>query len=179
MKKISVIVSLVVVAILFVSLVLMGIGYSNTEVELRNQAVAQQKANEVIYDKVWKVIKSKAQVTDKYASDFKDIYGSIMEGRYQGDATDNPAFKWIHEHNPEFSVQMYKDLSDSIEGLRNEFAMVQNRLVDIKREHDNLRMRIPSRFFVGGRPELEIKVVTSTKTTETFKTQKEDDISVF
>ena len=32
------------------------VGYSNTDIELRNLAKAAQKDNENVYDKVWKVI---------------------------------------------------------------------------------------------------------------------------
>ncbi len=171
-----VLVSLCMVALI---VVFMAIGWSNQEIELRNQSDAQQKANEVIFDKTWKVIKQKAQITDKYAKDFKDIYVSIMNERYEGDQKNNPMFKWIQEQNPNFSVDMYKDLSDSIEANRAEFARVQNRLVDIKREHDNLRLRFPSKLVVGSRSELDIKIVTSAKTEEVFSKGKDDDVALF
>ena len=63
------------ISLIFIAMiVLMGIGYKNQEIELRNQAVAQQKSNKVIYDKVWKVIQQKAQIADKYEGAFKEIY---------------------------------------------------------------------------------------------------------
>jgi len=133
-KVMGALVVLVSLGMVTLIIILMAIGWSNQEIELRNQSVAQQKANEVIFDKTWKVIKQKAQITDKYAKDFKDIYVSIMNERYEGDQKNNPMFKWIQEQNPNFSVDMYKDLSDSIEANRAEFARVQNRLVDIKRD---------------------------------------------
>ena len=40
-------------------------------------------------------------------------------------------------------------------------------------------MTWPGSMFVGNRPEIEIAIVTSTKTEETFKTGKEDDVEVF
>jgi len=160
-------------------IVMLCIGWSNQEIELRNQAVAQQKNNENIYDKVWKVIKQKAQITDKYAEDFKAIYTDIMGKRYDGEAKGSPMFKWIQEQNPNFSVDMYKDLSDAIEGNRAEFARVQARLIDIKREHDNLRLKFPSSLVVGARPALEIKIVTSTQTEQVFATGKDDDVKLF
>ena len=102
-----------------------------------------------------------------------------MSGRYAGDAKQSPMFKWIQEQNPNFSVELYKNLDDAIEGQREEFAMVQKRLIDIKREHQLLRQKFPSSLFVGGRPELEIQIVTSTKTEETFKSGKEDSVNLF
>jgi hypothetical protein len=160
--------------------VFMGIGSTNREVELRNEAGAQEHANKVIYDEVWKVLQQKAGILEKWAEDFKSVYGAIMEDRYAGEKNGpGPTFKWIQEHNPNFTPEMYKDLSIAIEAYRGKFSRVQQRLIDIKREHDNLRMKIPSCWFVGGKPELKITIVTSTKTESTFATGKEDDINLF
>ena len=74
---------------------------------------------------------------------------------------------------------MQKDLGDSIEANRAEFARVQSRLIDIKREHDVLRKRFPSKLIVGSRPELEINIVTSTKTQKVFETKIDDDVDLF
>lgn len=170
-----------VVALLFVGIGMAtwGVGVSNTEIELREQAVAQEKDNQNIYDKTWKIISQKAQIADKYAKEFKDIYANLMNERYEGDEKSNPTFKWIHEQNPKFSTEMYKDLGDSISSCRAEFARVQSRLIDIKREHDVLRKRFPSKLIVGGREELIVTIVTSSKTDEVFKTGKDDDVELF
>ena len=160
-------------------IILMGIGYKNQEVDLRNQAEAQQKANKVIYDKVWKVIQQKAQISDKYENAFKEIYNNLMTQRYQGDTKNNPLFKFITEQHPNLSTDLYKDLSDAVESNRAEFARVQNRLIDIKREHQNLRQKFPSSIFVGGKSELIIQTVTSGKTEEVFNIGQENDIKLF
>lgn len=178
-KTVGIIAAVSVIGIFALSIVMMGIGYSNSEIELRNQAKAQQEANQAIYDEVWKVIKQHAQVTDKYAGDFKEIYTGLMSGRYDADSKSNPMFKWISEHNPSLSDQMYISLADTIKGQRAKFTRVQTRLIDIKREHDNLRLRFPSKLFVGGREPLEIQIVTSSKTKETFSTGEENDVEVF
>jgi hypothetical protein len=168
----------VVVAIL--SVLLMGMSYTNREIELRNQAGAQQKANEVVYDELWKVLQQKAGILDKYATDFKSVYTSLFDERYQGEnAGQSPAFKWITEQNPNFSMEMYKDLLTAVEVYRGKFSRVQQRLLDIKREHQNIRQRIPGCWFVGGKPELEITIVTSTKTDKVFAAGKEDSVDLF
>jgi len=158
---------------------MVGVGYKNEEVVLRNQADAQQDANKVVFDKTWKTIKQKAGVVDKYADDFKGIYAGLMKSRYQGDQKNNPMFKWIQERNPDFSVELYKDLSAAIESNRAEFLRVQKRIIDIKREHDNLRMVWPAKIWVGGVAELEIQIITSEKTETVFKTGKEEDVDLF
>jgi hypothetical protein len=169
-----------VVAVVLLVVFLMSMTYTNQEVGLRNQAVAQGKANEIIYDEVWKILQQKAGILEKFAEDFKNIYATIMEDRYQGEKNGpGPTFKWIQEHNPNFTPEMYKDLSVAIEAYRGKFSRVQQKLVDIKREHDNLCQMIPSKWLVGKVPELEIVIVTSTKTSATFATGKEDDINLF
>jgi len=171
----------IVAAVVIFGLIGAGVcvGWHNTEIELRNQYEAQVDANKAIYDEVWKVIKQKAQITDKYADDFKEIYAGLMEQRYQGEAKGAPMFKFIREQNPQFSTDMYKDLSDAISAQRAKFTMVQLRLRDIKREHDNLRLRFPSALVVGSRPELEVVLVTSKKTKQTFETGEENEVDLF
>lgn len=68
---------------------------------------------------------------------------------------------------------------DSVQGKREEFALVQIKLRDIKRESDNLRQLFPSNLFVSNRPELKVKIVTSDKTEKVFSLEKENEIKVF
>ena len=156
-----------------------AVAVRNQEVDLRNQATAQEKANTVVFDKVWKVLAQKAQISDKYKDSFKDIYHDIMDARYQGEAKNAPLLKFVTEQNPQFSVDLYKDLADAVEANRSEFERVQNRLIDIKREHTNLLQKFPSSLFVGSRPMLDIRIVTSDKTETIFKTGKEDNVDLF
>ena len=169
-----VIVCVIIVAIAVPSL--MYVGSSNSEVELRNAGTAQQKANEVVFEKMKKVIFQQAQVASKYTEEFSNVYHKMMSARYEGK---DPMMNWITEHNPSLDASMYKVIQTSIAALRAEFANVQKRLIDIKREHDNLRMRIPSCWFVGGRDSLKIQIVTSTDTKQTFETGVEDNADIF
>lgn len=173
---------LVIVAVLvaaLIGLVGMFISYSNQEVDLSTQFSAQQKANAVIYDKVWKVLQQKAGVADQAADKFKEIYANIMDARYDG--KDQVLMNWIQEQNPTFDMSLYKDLSMSIESNRAEFANVQQKLIDIKREHDRLRLRIPSSIFLSikGVKELQMQLVTSSRTEKAFETGVDDDVSLF
>lgn len=158
--------------------VLMYVSYNNAEVRLRNQAEAQQQNLEVVYDATWKIIQQKAGVSSQYALDFKEIYPELMEGRYDNELG-GALMSWITEHNPEFDTALYQDLMRSIEAERTKFAREQLRLLDIKREHDNVRETFPGSLFVGSRPEIEIKLVTSAKTGEAFSTGQENDVELF
>jgi hypothetical protein len=175
----AVIVLFIIAVVVVIIGVAMDFSYDNKEVSLRNQAEAQQQANTVIYDKVWKVVAMKTQLPERAKNDFKEVYVELMEARYESGG--GTMMKWIQEQNPSFDVQqgLYQDISNSIEALRSEFANVQVKLIDIKREHDNIRMRKPGKWFVGDVAELEIQLVTSTKTSETFDTGVEDDVNVF
>ena len=72
--------------------------------------------------------------------------------------------------NPKFDSKIYFKVMSVVEAGRKEFLNNQKQLIDIKREHDNLRTKAPSRWFVGNVPEMEIKIVTSGRTAEAFDT---------
>lgn len=156
----------------------MSVSYNNRDAELRNLVTAKQKDNENVFDATWKIIKQKAGVASQYKEDFKEIYPELISGRYGGD-NGKMFMKWIQEHNPQFDTSLYKSLMVSIESQRVVFRDAQTRLLDIKREHDNLRTRFPSGWFLSNKSEVEVKIVTSTKTAETFAVGVEDDISLF
>lgn len=164
-----------------VGLVVMGflmyMSYSNSEVRLRNAVKAQQEANTTSFDTCWKIIQGQAQVADKYKDSFKEIYVGLMEGRHYDKG--GQLMKFITEANPNFDIKLFEKVSNSIEGQRTAFMRDQQKLIDLKREHDNVLTTMPGSFFVGGRPPVEIKIVTSTKTEKTFETRKEDDVDIF
>lgn len=156
---------------------MMYMSYSNQEVRLRNAVTAQQKSNEASFDTCWKIIQGQAQVADKYKDSFKEIYSGLMEGRHYDKG--GALMKFITEANPNFDIKLFEKVANSIESQRQGFKRDQDKLIDLKREHDNILTTMPGSFFVGSRPPVEIKVVTSTKTEKTFETRKEDDVDVF
>jgi hypothetical protein len=159
---------------------IMYFSYGNQEVTLRNQIVAQQKANEATYDEVWKVISQVAQVSENYKDSFKDIYVGVMNARYsKGDGT---LMKWIKEASPVFETKLYEKVANAIESQRATFTREQKKLIDIKREHDNLLDIQPGHFFlvtIGGKQKIDVQIVTSTRTDKAFKSGKDDDVDVF
>ncbi len=152
------------------------IGWNNTEIDLRNSFTAQETVCKGFYDKMWKVLKSQAGVTDKYAKDFKGIYVGIMEGRHKSGGA---LFKMITESNPKFDSSMYKKLMVSIEAQREGFFREQKKLVDFKLTHDNLRQKFPSKLVVGSAKPLVVNLITSKKTKDVFASGEENDIDLF
>jgi len=152
------------------------VSYNNSEIGLRNAAVAQQKDNEASYDTMWKILQQKAGIVGKYKDDFQDIWPELIAGRY---ASGGSLMKWVQERNPTFDSSLYKDLMVSVEGERKSFLRKQEKLISIKQEHDNIRTKFPGVFIVGGRPAVEINIITSGQTKETFETGEENDVDLF
>ncbi len=175
--KIGIIAFCTIAAIVLV-FVSMSFSFTNQEVELRTRAEAQQKAVEVVFDETWKVIAQQAQVADKYRESFKEIYPALMEGRY-GNARGGALMSWVTESNPDFDTSLFDRLSRSIEAKRAALTREQKVLLDVKRSHDALRQRLPSRWFVGDVAELEAVVITSTRAETAAATGKDDDVGLF
>ncbi len=159
---------------------------SNKEIKLRNEVQAQQKACEAIFDNMFKSIAQIAEVADvkmdKSKEAFKEIYPSLIEGRYNGDKG-GALMKWITESNPQFDLNaagsLYDKLANVIEAKRNEFYMEQKKLLSFNNEHKNILQTWPGSWFLSSRDTISINIVTSAKTKEIYSTGEENDISIF
>jgi hypothetical protein len=177
MNKLGVILISVILGGLLITGLIMYVGYNNKEVSLRSDGEAAVRDVNLNYDNMWKIIKQKGQVSDAYKDAFDTIYTKLISSRYDKDS--NLLFKFITEANPNFDVSLYKDLSNSIEGLRNAFTLKQERVVDILNQHNKLRKQIPASWFVGSRPEIVYKPITSTITDQVVASGHDDDVNVF
>ena len=155
--------------------VLISVKTNNRFTELSNKYIAGLSANEAVYDAMWKIIQQEGQVVDKYSSDFRENFAGLMSARNYG----GEMMKWIQESNPAFSQDMYVKMQSTIESQRTKFTKNQVMVIDYNRELNNMKMKIPSRWFLQSRVIPELIVVTSTKTEETFKAGKEDNIDLF
>lgn len=172
MKK-GTLIALVLGGLFVVSIVFWAIGVSNKEKKLYLAGKAAQQNSEVVFDNTWKVIQGQAGVADKYKDSFKEIYIGIMNARYEkGDGT---LMKWIQESNPTFDASLFAKVMNTIEGSREAFTMEQKKLIDIDREHKLYRATFPNSLIVGGRPDLDIKLVTSAKTKAAFSSGEDND----
>ena len=142
-------------------LLVMKVNYKNEQTRLVNQYDMQLSKIEGVHDNMWKVLESKAGVTKEYASQFDSIYNHIMSRRY--DQNDKVLFNWIKEQNPEFSNELYKDLSVTIEVQRRQFLNAQLEIIDIVRVHNNLVQTFPSSLFVEDKM-LKYEMISSTYT---------------
>ncbi len=177
--KISSIIAALVIAIVGFWSAGNYVKYNNEAVELISQKDAKTESNAIIYDRVWKTIQQKAGIADKYSKDFQSIYTAIMDKRYS--ENNHLLFSFVKESNPNFNSALLEDLSRTVESQRADFAANQIALIDIKREHDNLRKKFPSSIFLTAEnaKEFEIKTVTSGRTKDAFKTGEENNVDLF
>ena len=171
----SLIIIVAAVAILLV-LLIMFFTYNNKEIYLRKEADAQRKKIESTHDKMWKVIKQKAEVSDKYRETFERVYPEIIAGRYSDGSS---AMKWIQEANPDFDTSLYNDLMQAIEIQRTHLHNAQTRMLDVIRERASLIESYPSRWFITNKSEIEYEMISSTKTHNVVETSVDDAVDVF
>ena len=84
-------ITLIVSAVVLVTLISMYFTYNNREVSLRKEAEAQKGKIESVYDTMWKTLKQEAGVTEQYRKTFEEIYPKLIAGRYSGDCGRAPA----------------------------------------------------------------------------------------
>ncbi len=90
----------------------MFFSYNNKEVALRDESEAQSGTFETIRDRMFQVVREKANVSSEYRKAFDEIYPKIIAGRYK---SGGELMKWIQEANPEFDASLYKDVQNAIE----------------------------------------------------------------
>lgn len=152
---------------------------TNAEVSLRNQINAKQKLNEASFDTMWKILKDKADISGQYEKAFREIYPDLIKGRYNGADGKSLLMKFVTESNPNFDTSLFKDLMVSVESERKRFLTNQQEILDLQRAHDDIRTRMPSKFFVGHVAPITVTVITSDRTEETFRTGKDNAPGLF
>lgn len=154
-----------------------GTSIKNKEQDLRQLVIAQQNSNKANFDKMFKVIQQIAEVTDQAKETFKEIYPSLIEGRYSQDK--NLLSKWVVESNPQFDFKLYSRLIDAIERNREEFFNQQNKLISYSAVHTSYIKKWPGNLYFGPNDTIAITIITSKITKETFQTGEENDIDLF
>lgn len=156
--------------------------FNNREVDLRTTFEMQMKNRTALFDKMWKVISQKAQITKAYDSSFLNIVKAAMDARKDGAGI---MMKWVQESNPALQAgtvqELYKDLSRTIEAERNGFFDREQMLSSIQQQHSKFLRSFPNNLYnvFMGRKELEYKPITSDRTDKVMETGKDNDTKVF
>lgn len=168
---------IITVFLLAVLLTYLFFHYNNLEISLRKEAEAQENDISTVHDTMWKIIKEKAGVAEKYRDTFEKIYPELISGRYYNDGGN--AMKWIEESNPDFDTSLYDSLMDSISTQRIIFQRAQKRMLDIVREHNTLIRRMPDRFFITDKSPIEYVPIISDRTSDVMQTRVDNEILEF
>jgi hypothetical protein len=173
---------LVAIAFIFVvgcAIIMYMVGTVNQEVNLRVAITKQVEANQNSYDTMWKIIKQKAQIPEKYSEDFKKVYPDLMSARHQNGGL---LAKFVTEANPNYDISLLKDLMASIEAERHAFQSRQDKLVDLSGQHEGLIHRFPSKLVLqvfGNTTPVEYTLISSGKTKDAFSTGMDEPDPVF
>ena len=164
---------LIIFIALAIILVAMYFIFNNREVALRKEAKAQEGKITAVHDTMWKIIKEKAGVAEKYRETFEKIYPELISGRYRdsGSAT----MKWIQESNPDFDTSLYNRLMQSIEIQRVSFSNAQQRMLDIIRERETLVNSMPQCWFIRNKKPIDYVVIASDATNEVMRTHVDNE----
>lgn len=163
----------VAIILIVVPIIAWVIGTSNTEIKLRNQFDAAETVIELTHDTMWKTISQKYKMSDKYKDGFIEVVNSTVKGRDGGSL-----IKFVQESNPTLSENLYKEIMATIEGKRDLLQSKQQIVLDISVTHKNLISTFPTSLVVGKRAPLEVKLITSTRSSNAVETGKDDDVEL-
>jgi len=150
------------VAVIALVLFVMNISYNNTAERIRTDVEAQYKKIETDYEKMSRIILMQAGIVNKYSTDFKNIYKSMMTGRY-GKSGSKAMWQWIKEQNPQLDASVYKKLMTTVEAHRQGFSRKQEKVAMMVAEYNKMLRVAPAKWFVDG-TEMEAKIVSSSNT---------------
>lgn len=148
-------------------------------IELEEQFKAQYVSNQSNYDSMWKTFKESAQVTDKQAEDFKEVYTAIISGRYDGDS--GQLMQMITEDNPQMSTELYTELQRQIESGRKTFDNNQKKITDVIREYNTyVKKHFIAAAILNKEPvNAEDYIVTSARTDAAFDSGQDEEVKMF
>lgn len=183
MKTTIIAIGVLLVTVLFSAFICGGYALStyNTAKSLRVRYDAKLKGNEATFDNMWKKIKGTAEVTDAQKVALKEILVGYAEARNSGQSGGGALATWIQESVPNVDTSTFNNLQNIIAGSRDSWTFNQLELVDIAREYNQMLERQPSGIILSllKFEKIDAKVITSTRTEETFKSGKDDETTVF
>jgi hypothetical protein len=173
----GIVATLVIGLILVVICGVWWVSTSNKEIGIRNQIEAKQIDNKNVYDSTWKQISQCGQVTQAQKQALIDIavgYAKARSGNGGGSLA-----TMVHEVVPNMDTSTFTQLMNVITSARLSFQRVQTEILDLNRAHNNLIDMFPSSIVCGGRPKINIQIVTSDRTDNAFASGHDNDVNVF
>lgn len=158
------------------------ISISNRDKQLRNVFTQKISERTTFYDKMWKTLSQKSQITIKNDSSFQNIVNLQVTGQK---TSENTMMVWIQQSNPSASFtevsKLYQELSLAVEAEREGFYEREKDLQSVKLQHDNLIDMFPGSLILSilGREKLIYKPITSDITDEVIKSGKDNNTKLF
>jgi hypothetical protein len=176
------IISVSIIGVILVCLFMIGgmfVSIGNKEVDLATAIQSKQLDNNNEFDSMYKKISQVSQVSEKQLSALKDIFVSYADARTPDKA--GSVMQWVTEAIPNVDTSTLNNLQNIITSSRDSWTMRQKELIDLNREHNVLLRKFPSSIILSimGRKEINIQIVTSSRTEKAFETGKDDDTDVF
>lgn len=168
------IIVLVAVFLITVSTILTTL---NKEAISKNAVIAQMDVREAYFDKMWKVISQRTQVTNVAKETRLKMVEELVAGRPGG------FVRIVHESNPEslFDMKEFESLANAIEANRNGFFREQKELISLYQQYSNLFDMQPSGFILSlfGREKQEKPIIISSSSSkEVMESGTEDDVKL-
>lgn len=153
------------------------LGTLNTEAESKNLVAAEVKVIEAHFDKMWKVIEQKTQITKASAQLQKDLVKTLIEGR------SGSFIKIVGEQNPQtaFSLEQFNSLSNAVESQREGFFREQEKAQILVKNNHVMFDQQPCGFVLnlfGRKPVDDIQVISSTVTKGVIESGKDDNVKL-
>lgn len=168
----------VLVAVLFVVMTLLMFGgyvvsTLNADSNVKNLIAAQEETRNLYFDKLYKVIAQKTQITNASSEQQKELVEALVQGREGG------FVRIVNEANPEsaFSREQFTDLSNTVEAQREGFFREQKKLVDLVRENHSLHDRVLSGVVLSmfSREKVESPTLITSQETENVISSGQDN----
>lgn len=178
-KHIALAVAAVIVVIILM-IVFALIGTVNDFSRIETRATAIQTDNRNVLDNTRKAIREAASVSSQEVEALERIIVGYADARgpNEGGGDNNVvSIGMVREAVPSItSIDTLKRLQNIVVAGRREWQAAQTKLIDVKRQGDEMLAVFPSgpvlRFF--GKGPIEIQIVTSTETESNFATGKDE-----
>lgn len=157
---------------------LTALSWHNTANGIYNQYEMKIKSNSGEFDNLWKKIKQSSQVPEQKKEAFKEIFNSYAGSRSTGG--DKQVMTWVKEAVPAVDLKIYDQLMNIITGSRDTWTMKQTELVSIAEQYNAMLVTQPKGLVLGffGHKKIDPKIITSTRTEETFASGLDDNVSL-
>jgi hypothetical protein len=153
------------------------ISTSNNEIRLRRAIEAKMEDNKNELSNMMQKISETVQISDRQAQKTLELVTGYAEAR--GGVKGGGFINMLQEAIPGQNLTTYEKLLPIVTAARDRWTMRQKELIDLKREHDTVRTIFPSSLVVGGRPEIKIVVVATSKATRAMETGIEEVSPLF